>query len=271
MIKVPTPNKELGQHFLRDQNVIEKITHNFHEQCDAIVEVGPGPAVLTKPLSIHGKELYVIEKDARFKPLLNEFVKAENINFEDALKFDWNDFIRKENLSEKKIWLVSNLPYNVSAPLFIGFQKVKQIKYMTLMFQKEVGEKTYFKDGAKNQMGSLLAISNNYFESSLLIKVLPGAFNPPPKVDSVVISYQRKVSPTVKIEDFSKFEHFLRTIFRFKRKQLGSVLKSDIKDLDAFFNKTQIKRTVRAESLKLDEIYEIFTLYNSYNHQSAGV
>jgi 16S rRNA (adenine1518-N6/adenine1519-N6)-dimethyltransferase len=267
MGKLPTPNKELGQHFLKDMNVIEKITQNFHEECDVIVEIGPGPAILTKFLAKHNKDFHVIEKDTRFEELLKEQVQENRINFEDALKFDWDSFIEKEHLTDKKIWLVSNLPYNISAPLFMGFQKIPQVKYMTLMFQKEVGEKTYFKDGAKNQMGSLLAISNNYFKSSLLLKVLPGAFNPPPKVDSVVISYERKEDPTVKIRDFSKFESFLRTIFRFKRKQLGSVLKSNITDVEDFFSKTEIKRTVRAESLKLDEIYELFNLYNTYTNE----
>lgn len=265
MGKLPTPNKELGQHFLKDMNVIDKITQDFCKECDVIFEIGPGPAILTKFLARHDKDFYVIEKDTRFEELLKEHVKEQRIHFEDALKFDWNSFIDQEKLNDKKIWLVSNLPYNISAPLFMGFQKIPQVKYMTLMFQKEVGEKTYLKDGAKNQMGSLLAISNNYFKSSLLLKVLPGAFNPPPKVDSVVISYERKDSPVVKISDFSKFESFLRTIFRFKRKQLGSVLKSNITDIEAFFSNTKIKRTVRAESLKLEEIYELFNLYNTHN------
>lgn len=265
MSKLPRPNKDLGQHFLKDNTVITNITTDFHTQCDVIVEIGPGPAILTKFLAAHNKEFYVIEKDTRFESLLKEQVKEERIHFEDALKFDWKDFIKRNNLESKKIWLVSNLPYNISAPLFLSFQTIEQIQYMTLMFQKEVGEKTYFKPGAKNQMGSLLAISNNYFNSSLLQKVLPGAFNPPPKVDSVVISYERKKSATVSIENFKDLESFLRTIFRFKRKQLGSVLKGSIKDLDSFFEQTSVKRTTRAESLDMDEIYELFNVYNTFN------
>jgi len=261
MSKLPRPNKELGQHFLKDKSIIEAITNDFHSECDVIIEIGPGPAILTRALSSHNKELYVIEKDTRFNDLLLECVKEENIFFEDALKFDWQTFLEEKKLQDKKIWLVSNLPYNVSAPLFMSFQKVHAIKFMSLMFQKEVGEKTYFKDNTKNQMGSLLAISNNYFKSSLLSKVLPGAFNPPPKVDSVVISYTRFESPRVGIDQFAKFEQFLRTIFRFKRKQLGSVLKGNVDSIEDFFAKTKIKRETRAEALSLEEIYELFNLY----------
>ena len=261
MSKIPRPNKELGQHFLKDKSIIESITNDFHNKCDAIVEIGPGPAILTKSLSLHNKDLFVIEKDTRFSDLLLECVKEENIFFEDALKFNWEIFLKEKKLHDKKIWLVSNLPYNVSAPLFLSFQKIHAIKFMSLMFQKEVGEKTYFKENAKNQMGSLLAISNNYFKSSLLSKVLPGAFTPPPKVDSVVVSYTRYESPRVKIDEFAQFEQFLRTIFRFKRKQLGSVLKGSVDSIDDFFAKTKIKRETRAEALSLEDIYELFNLY----------
>lgn len=259
MGKLPKPNKDLGQHFLKDQNVIANITSDFEDEYDVIVEIGPGPAILTKELSLKDKPLYLIEKDTRFEPLLKEC--TSHIYFEDALKFDWNEFVKQNELINKKIWLVSNLPYNISAPLFLSFQRIEQIKFMTLMFQKEVGEKTYFKQNTKNQMSSLMAISNTFFETKLLMKVLPGAFNPPPKVDSVVVSYKRVERPKIPLSEFSRFESFLRLIFKFKRKQLGSVLKANV-DIQEFFSKTNIERTRRAESLMLDEIYELYNLYS---------
>ncbi len=263
MAKLPRADKDLGQHFLKDKNIIEKITTNFEKEADVIIEIGPGPAILSLKLSLKGKPFYFIEKDERFKELLEGLTPPENQFFEDALKFDWFEFIQSRQLTNKKIWLVSNLPYNVSSALFISFLKIPQIKFMTLMFQKEVGEKTYFRESTKNQMGSLLTLSQNYFDSRKLILAHPGAFLPPPKVESVVVSYARKENPIVSIENFKSFEKFLRLCFSMKRKQLGSVLKTSIdKDKVAkIFEQSKIPATTRAEALELKDIY---TLYQSF-------
>jgi 16S rRNA (adenine1518-N6/adenine1519-N6)-dimethyltransferase len=259
MSKLPRANKELGQHFLRDQKIIQGITQDHADQCDVIVEVGPGPAILTESLSQHDKPFYVIEMDTRFQEYLEKWVETDNIFFEDALKFKWDKFILANELQNKKIWLVSNLPYNVSAPLFISFLQVPQIQYMSLMFQKEVGEKTYQHPTRKNQMNSLLALGQNYFDSKLLLKVHPGAFNPPPKVESIVVSYQRKSAPEITLADFRKYESFLRTLFQFKRKQLGSVLKGLLgQNKERFFEDLPIPATARAESLTMGEIYLLY-------------
>lgn len=263
MGNLPRADKDLGQHFLKDKNVISKITEDFKDRAEIIIEVGPGPAILSRALASHGIPYYFIEKDERFHEQLDTFVEPEFQNFTDALKFDWEDFLIEKNLKGKKIWLVSNLPYNISSPLYISFMKVPEIQFMTLMFQKEVGEKTYIRQNEKNQMGSLLSLSLNYFECKQLMKVHPGAFNPPPKVESIVVSYTRYQSPIVSLEEFKLYETFLRGLFQLKRKQIGSVLKSVIaKDhKEAFFQKSGVDPQVRAESLELDQVY---ALYNAF-------
>lgn len=259
MGNLPIANKELGQHFLKDKGVIQKITTDYLDDCDVIVEIGPGPAILTQHLVGHKKDIYVIEKDKRFVEQLQNIMPIEKIYFEDAVKFNWENFITDNSLKDKKIWLVSNLPYNVSSVLFIQFLQITQIKFLTLMFQKEVGEKTYLRPHTKNQMSSLLCLSNNFFESNQLAIVKPGAFNPPPKVDSVVVSYKRINSPKIPIKQFKVFETFLRSLFQFKRKQLGSVLKSVIEgDRIKFLSDLGIDSTCRAETLTFDQIYSIF-------------
>ena len=259
MSKLPRANKDLGQHFLRDSKIIQGITSDYADQADIIVEVGPGPAILTESLSRHGKPLFVIEMDRRFQEYLEKWVESDKIIFTDALQFNWQGFIQQNQLQDKKIWLVSNLHYNITAPHFISFLKIPQICFMTLMFQREVGEKTYQHPSKKNQMNSLLALGQNYFDSKLLLKVHPGAFNPPPKVESVVVSYQRKLAPEIPIEEFSRLENFLRTLFQFKRKQLGSVLKALLNDQkEEFFSNIPIKSSSRAESLTIDDIYLLY-------------
>lgn len=255
---LPRADKNLGQHFLKDQSVIKKITNDFKDECDAILEIGPGPGILTKFLQEHGKPFYVIEKDERFPSLLKEILPPENIFLCDALEFSYEEFFQKNNF--KNIWLVSNLPYNVSAPLFMKFLELQKVQRLTLMFQKEVGEKTYEKASEKNQMNSLLALSLTYFDSSLLCKVLPGAFSPPPKVDSVVVSYKRKESPIVPYEKFKDFENFLKFIFSQKRKQLKGILKQKFSQekIDSLFDELGLSTTIRAEALSLKEIHSLF-------------
>lgn len=263
MSKLPIANKELGQHFLQDTKVISNITKDFSEECDVIVEVGPGPAILTEHLAKHNKDYYIIEKDLRFKEYIYQFVPQEKCYFQDALEFNWQEFIEENDLRNKKIWLVSNLPYNVGTVLFTGFLQIKEIKFMSLMFQKEVGDKTYFRQ-VKNQMNGLLFLSQNYFESKKLMLVSPGCFTPPPKVDSIVVSYTRKESPEISIESFNKLNKFTRLLFSMKRKQLRSVLKSQYSKeiLDALFEQTKVSPTLRAEALSTDEIYKLFKHLN---------
>lgn len=259
MAKLPHANKDLGQHFLRSDKVIQRIINDHQGLYDVIVEVGPGPAILTEHLAKLEKPLYVLEKDSRFKEKLSEFVSEDHIFMGDALSFDWNHFIENNQLQGKKIWLVSNLPYNIGTILFVNFLQIKEISLMTLMFQKEVGDKTYLRD-EKNQMNGLLFLSLNYFESKQLIKAPPGCFAPPPKVDSVVVSYKRLGSPKLDIAEFKRLNQFTRALFAQKRKQIGSVLKShfDPEKLLNAFERSGISRTLRAESLTQEQIYKLY-------------
>ena len=129
---------------------------------------------------------------------------------------------------------------------------------MTLMFQKEVADKVY-REG-KNAMGSLMALTCAYFEVKPLCKVPPGAFMPPPKVDSAVISLKRRETPLIAFDQMKQYEKFLRIFFAQKRKQLGSVLKSsyDITKVETALAEIGHNRTIRAEALNLDDVIKLF-------------
>jgi 16S rRNA (adenine1518-N6/adenine1519-N6)-dimethyltransferase len=252
MAKLPRANKDLGQHFLTDKSVISKITNDAPSDFDAIVEIGPGPAVLSKDLATYDVPYYAIDLDSRFRDYLLPLTSKENIFIEDALKFDWS------KIAQERIWLVSNLPYNISSQLLISFLTISKISAMTLMYQKEVGEKTFQRD-VKNTMSSLLALSTTYFEAKSLCKVLPGAFSPPPKVDSVVVSYQRKTQPIIPLSEFKTFETFLRTLFAQRRKQIRANLKGKYKDtFEKALQEASVDQTRRAETLSLSEIHQIY-------------
>lgn len=254
-------NKNLGQHFLRDQKIIETIANDFAKVSDALIEVGPGPAVLTPTLAGHKIPFHVIEKDERFPEILVSHVKEQNIHLTDALEVDYSQFIHEHFPDSKNVWLVSNLPYNVGTPLTILFLKCPSIKYMTLMYQKEVAEKVYSfqrkEDNAANSLGALLL---TYFDVKLLLKVPPGAFSPPPKVDSVVLSYVRIENPVIPFNELNKFEKFLRALFAQKRKQMGNVLKATYSNaqLSEAFVKNNLTSQMRAEVLTLEQIQQLY-------------
>ncbi len=261
MSRLPLPyaDKSLGQHFLKDEKIISKICSDHAKIADAILEIGPGPGILTEFLSAHQLPFCVIEKDLRFKEYLEQFIVEAQIHFEDALKVDLEKFIH-EYFKTNQLWLVSNLPYNVGSPLFVNFLQCPSIKLMTLMFQKEVAEKIYPFSQTKNVMNSLLVLAQTYFECSLLIKAPPGAFSPPPKVDSAVISFKRHLEPVVPLSEFNQLEKFLRLMFSQKRKQLKGILKTNypINLIEATFNELNISLDIRAEALSFDQVILLY-------------
>lgn len=254
----PEANKKLGQHFLKDQSVISRITEDFTDAATSIIEVGPGPAVLTKFLAAHNKPIFVVEKDLRMREYLETCLEPSQIHFDDALEVDLNQLM-DEHQFEEPTWLVSNLPYNVSVPLLLKFLKTPRIRYMSLMFQKEVGDKVLPSE-KKNPMSSLMALGQTYFKVKRLCLVPPGAFQPPPQVDSIVLSFERIESPVIPLEDFKGFEEFLRKLFQFKRKQLVKNLKSyrPVEKIHAALKNQNISPTVRAEALNLEQVQVLY-------------
>lgn len=261
MTNLPRPNKNLGQHFLTEPKVISSIVTDFADVADAILEIGPGPGILTKDLSQHEKPFHVIEKDERFPELLKEFIPLENIHRQDALECDFPSFVQENYEAPQALWLVSNLPYNVGSPILVKALQCPSIKYMTLMFQREVADKVFAIDTrAGKAMNSLMALSQTYFHVELLCKVPPGCFSPPPKVDSAVLSFRRREDTVLSLEEFGQFEKFLRHLFKFKRKQIGKVLSmiTSSEKIDAALDKLSLKRNIRAEALELQTIQELY-------------
>ncbi len=265
LLPLPIADKALGQHFLKDQKVIHEICHNFSNVAEAILEIGPGPGILTEHLAKHKLPFYVIEKDTRFPPYLEQFINSSEITIADALAINLSEFINEKNLSQKKNWLVSNLPYNVGSPLLINFLQTPEIKYMTLMFQKEVADKVFPFATTKNFMSSLLVLSQTYFNCELLLRVPPGAFSPPPKVESAVLSMTRREMPLIPLAQFKNLEKFLRLMFSLKRKQLGGILKSTYpaSKIETIFKSENILLTIRAEALTLEQVLALYRKFQA--------
>lgn len=255
--KFPLANKSFGQHFLNSPTVISKITTPLPSGTDCIVEIGPGPAVLTPHLARYDLPTFVIEMDERFVETLDKIVGPARVFRQDALEFDWGKFLSDHPY--KNIWLVSNLPYNVSVPLTLSFLRIPEIKHMTLMYQKEVAEKILPKE-LRNSMGSLHALCFSQFELKHVAHAPPGAFVPPPKVDSSVLGFQRRVTPLIPLEEIDDYEQYLRAVFANRRKQLGGILKKEwgVDKTVACFEKTKLSLEIRAEALTMDQVLNLY-------------
>lgn len=268
VFKVPA-RKQLGQHFLHEKEVQLKITQDYFSEClngkiGAVIEIGPGMGALTKHLSKLSPSIpfYVIEKDMRFFPHLNQLLSKEQIIIADAMEINWPKLLSQLNIKDQTIWLVANLPYNISVPLYINLLECSNFTYMTLMFQEEVGAKILGPKNLKDSnMNALHALTTIYYECKKLMIVKPKSFTPPPKVNSIVLSICHRPSPLLSLSEFGKLKAFLHKLFLYRRKQLSNVIKSSygeagLKVLSTVEN--EIPSTIRAEALSIKNVLFLY-------------
>jgi len=217
------PKKTLGQHFLKDLKIAEKIVNSLNrDKKDLIIEIGPGKGILTQNLVKKYSNLYLIEIDKDLLPLLKlNFPKLKkkilNIDF---LKFSFDDFFKKKNIS-----IIGNFPYNVSSQII--FKIIDNIDYIDClvgMFQKEVAKRICEKPGSKTY-GIISVLTQLYFDAKYLFTVSPEVFTPKPKVFSGVIYLKKKKK--ILINCNKKLLHkVIKTSFQQRRKTLRNSLKS---------------------------------------------
>lgn len=188
------PAKRLGQHFLTSKPVVRAVVAAA-SGCPGVLEVGPGPGVLTGPLS-EAASVVAVEIDPLAVAALAESAPRARVVQSDALRTDLGALLR--GLPKPRA-LVSNMPYQITGPLLEAFAGVAaEWEVAVLMMQKEVGERVCAKPGAR-EFGSLSLDMQNRFEISRVAVAPAGAFYPPPKVDSVVLRFAARpgVEPTI--------------------------------------------------------------------------
>jgi 16S rRNA (adenine1518-N6/adenine1519-N6)-dimethyltransferase len=216
--------KAFGQHFLLDLNITRKIARLAQlGPGDQVIEVGPGPGGLTRALLETGAEVTAVEKDERFRPLLEELAAVAprlSLVFGDALEVDEAALLA----SGAPAHVVSNLPYNVGTPLLIKWLTGPWTPAsLTLMFQKEVAERITADPGA-GAYGRLAVIAQATADAQGVMDVPARAFTPPPKVDSAVVRLTPRAdrpSP----ERLDALQKVTAAAFGQRRKMLRSSLK----------------------------------------------
>ncbi|MCW5518994.1 16S rRNA (adenine(1518)-N(6)/adenine(1519)-N(6))-dimethyltransferase RsmA [Aureitalea sp. L0-47] len=243
--------KHLGQHFLRDEGIAERIGNTLTLQnYKNVLEIGPGMGVLTKYLIQKPIELAAMELDHDSVEYLEEHFSEENLRVIEAdfLKFDLNTLFPGEDFV-----ITGNFPYNISSQIvFKTLEHRDRIPEFTGMFQKEVAQRICEKEGSKTY-GILSVLTQAFYTAEYLFTVKPGAFNPPPKVDSGVLRLTRKTDYSLPCDE-KLFFRTVKTAFQQRRKTLRNSLKT--------FNLSQKLKEdtifgLRPEQLSVQEFIEL--------------
>ncbi len=215
--------KHLGQHFLTDESIAEKIADSLsYKGYDHLLEIGPGMGVLTKYLLKKDITTHVIEIDTEAVEYLQKNYPdlTDRIIEKDFLKYNI-----KEVFEERPFAIIGNFPYNISSQiLFKTLELRDQIPEFSGMFQKEVALRICSKEGSK-VYGILSVLTQAFYDAEYLFTVPPSVFNPPPKVDSGVLFLTRKENYKLPCDE-RLFFRIVKTGFQQRRKTLRNSLKS---------------------------------------------
>jgi len=221
------PKKRLGQNFLTDGRVVEKIISAAGiTKEDTVAEIGPGLGALTAALAKSAGRVYAIEVDGGLIPVLKEnlsgFDNVEIIN-SDILKFDLSTIPS----DGRKLKVTANLPYYITTPIIFGILENRQpVSSMTVMVQREVGERLRAKPSTK-EYGALTLAMNYYADVTLAANVPPNCFIPRPDVDSAVMQIDVLVKPRCDVCDPDLMFKIIKAAFSKRRKTLLNCLASD--------------------------------------------
>lgn len=246
------PKKSLGQNFLADRNIREKIVKaiefNLH---DTVLEIGPGRGEITSLLLPKVKKIYALEIDkalcATLKETLGNCLNLELIN-EDILEFDLSSI-------PEQIKVVGNIPYYISTPIIEHlFKNREKIEVIFMTVQKEFAKRMSAAPGSRD-FSSLSCFVQYYAEPKVLFNIKRGSFYPVPNVDSSFIRLKIRKEPAVKVTDEKRLFSVIRAAFNQRRKTLRNSLEGIITEeaLEKFYRDNHINKGIRPESLSLKQ------------------
>lgn len=259
--------KSLGQNFLIDGNILDKIvTSAGIDENTAVIEIGPGIGALTEKLAQKAGKVVAIEIDKNLIPILSETLSAYNnvkvIN-EDVLKISLVDLISSEFSEYDSIKIVANLPYYITSPIIIKLLTDKiNVDSITILIQKEVAERINATPGGK-EYGSLTILIKYYAEAKIMFNVPQSVFIPQPNVESSVLKLNIRGTPPVSVENEKYFFELVRASFKHRRKTLLNNLinnligKNNKNIIEEALQEANIDGSRRAETLSFQEFAKL--------------
>tara|TARA_B100000427_G_scaffold261242_1_gene225729 strand:- start:4665 stop:5456 length:792 start_codon:yes stop_codon:yes gene_type:complete len=254
------PKKSLGQNFLVDEKILNKIVElGKISKNDIVLEVGPGTGKLTeKILKKNPKHLIVVEKDKKLAEFLqNKFDHKIKIINDDILNISQN------NLAQSKIIIFGNLPYNVSTQILVNWIRLDNLKNFSkkfiLMFQKEVADRIIANENSKDY-GRLSILSNWKMNIKKIIDINPSSFNPSPKVKSSLLILEPK-SKYFNLNSAKNLEHVTKVFFNQKRKMIKKPMKILFKNFEEIAINISLNLNLRPQNLTRLNYYKICSIY----------
>lgn len=249
--------KSLGQNFISDENIVNKIVDRAMIDKDTLViEIGPGAGSLSKKIVPLAGYAILYEIDKRLKEILER-----ELAMYDNYKIIFNDFLLQnvkkdiEGYKYGKIYVVANLPYYITSPIIIKLLKEIYPDRIVIMVQEEVTLRLSAKEGSR-EYGMISCLLGSKYNITKLFKVNRGSFQPVPNVDSAVIMLDKHNDYV--INDIDKYERLLKDAFQFKRKNLKNNLYNyDLVKIGEILNKYNLSLTNRAEEIPIKVFVEI--------------
>lgn len=248
----------LGQHFLKNPQLINKIIDHISPQReDLIIEIGPGEGGLTRQLATKVGQVIAIEKDARLASELKQLnLPQVTIVSQDVLSIDIQDLT-----SGKIAKVIGNLPYAITTPLLHKVLEAREvISEGHFLVQKEAADKLCAVPGSK-KFGPLSLLLQNHFDVRLRFSLGPGAFSPPPKVDSAFVSLKKRDEPQFTIENDARFQDFIYAAFRQRRKTIVNNLKPmglSLANIKSALQHCDITENTRPEQISLSQFVQLY-------------
>ena len=252
------PKKSLGQNFLIDKNIIEKIVHSAKiKSSDVVLEIGPGTGNLTKfIIAQNPKKIFLIEKDENLTNFLEkQYLNKVSIINKDILKIPY------EFYSKKRFLILGNLPYNISTKILSEWCLNKNliVSKMILMFQKEVAERILADVNSKNY-SRITILSKWKFDIKKISDVSPNSFFPKPKVHSTILEFVPK-KKFHEIKDPKNLEKVTKVFFSQRRKMVKKPINILFKNFQFNYNKFNIKSSDRPQNIDVNKYLKIVKEY----------
>ena len=253
------PKKSLGQNFLIDRNVLEQIVDTVEITNKEVLEIGPGSGNLTTfILKKNPKKFYVIEKDDELALLLqNKFANEISIINDDVLK------ISEDKISNEKLTVFGNLPYNISTEILskwiTNLDKKIWFESLVLMFQKEVAERIIAESNT-SKYGRLSILANWKLNIKKIMDIKPQSLSPRPKIDSTLLLFTPR-KKIFELEDSKNLEMITRVFFSQRRKMLKKPFNQVFNNAKKVADKFNINLNLRPQNLE-PEVY--FKLVREY-------
>ena len=249
------PRKRFGQHFLCDQNIVQRIVAAINPgRGQHLVEIGPGQGAITLPVLKKCHHLEVIEFDRDLVPELEDRTAGIGqlvIHSADVLDFDFASIQQ----AGQPLRVFGNLPYNISTPLIFHLLSYADIiSDMVFMLQKEVAERLAA-PCASAAYGRLSVMVQYHCQVDLLFDVPPTAFHPPPQVQSSIVRMTPHKTYPLVAKDYDLFANIVRQAFGQRRKTLRNSLKGIVDD--AAWQQISVQSDLRAEKLSVEDFVEI--------------